>query len=320
MDHLRRLGNRITIPIPTDESGFTGRECPNCKGYFKVQFGTGLKGKNLPCHCPYCGHVADHDHFWTEEQIEYAISIAIGDVTKALNKDLKKFEFNHKPRKPFGIGVSLKVKPGRPTPIRYYREKQLEMEVTCSRCTLRYSVYGLFAFCPDCGQHNSLQIFNANLELAGKMLDLAMSASKEVAERLIENALEDCISAFDGFGRELCRMQAEKSTDADKARTLSFQNLSRVRQTLMNLFGIDLADALTSEEWNMVIQAFQKRHLIAHKMGVIDEEYVRKAGDIHAIVGRKISIQEEEVRGLINLLRKLGSCLSQKIQSATEES
>lgn len=53
MDHFRRLGNSISIPIPTDENAFTGRECPrpNCEGYFKIELGTGLKGEGLPCCC-----------------------------------------------------------------------------------------------------------------------------------------------------------------------------------------------------------------------------------------------------------------------------
>ena len=204
MDHLRRLGNSISIPIAADENAFTGRECPqpDCEGYFKIELGTGLKGEGLPCHCPYCGHTAGHDQFWTKEQIEYAKSVAMRKITDALHKDLKKLEFDHKPKGAFGIGISMKVKPGRPTPIHYYREKQLETEVVCVNCTLRYSVYGVFAFCPDCGQHNSLQILDKNLEVVGKMLDLAAGA-ENVCERLIENALEDCVSAFDGFGREL---------------------------------------------------------------------------------------------------------------------
>ncbi len=71
MDHLRRLGNSISIPIPPDENGFTGRECPNsdCEGYFKIDFGTVFKGKGLPCHGPYCGHTAGHDRFMTKAQV-----------------------------------------------------------------------------------------------------------------------------------------------------------------------------------------------------------------------------------------------------------
>ena len=103
--NLQNLGNNIKIPISSDEDGFVGRECPNleCEGYFKVQFGTGLKGENLPCYCPYCGHRSSHDHFWTKEQIEYIKSFALREITDALCNDLKKLEFNHKSRGAFGI-------------------------------------------------------------------------------------------------------------------------------------------------------------------------------------------------------------------------
>ena len=160
MDHLRRLGNSISISIPVDENRFTGRECPrsDCEGYFKIEFGTGLKSDGLPCHCPYCGHSAGHGEFWTKAQIEYARSVAIRKITDAIHKDLKRLEFDHKPKGAFGIGFSMKLKTGRQPPIHYYRERQLETEVVCTNCTLRYSVYGVFAYCPDCGQHNSVQI------------------------------------------------------------------------------------------------------------------------------------------------------------------
>ena len=110
MDHLRRLGNRISVRIPADGNRFTGRECPqpDCERYFKIELGTGLKDDGLPCHCPYCGHAAGHDQFWTKEQIEYAKSVAIRRITDAFHEDLKELEFDYKPKGAFGIGVSPK--------------------------------------------------------------------------------------------------------------------------------------------------------------------------------------------------------------------
>jgi len=311
MTHLRRLGNSISVRIQPDEDGFTGRECPNpeCEGYFKIEFGTGLKGENMPCHCPYCGHTASHDHFWTKEQVEYAQSVALRQLTDAFQKDLKKLEFDHKPRGPLGIGFSLKVKPGHLPPIRYYREKRLETEVVCSNCTLRYAVYGVFAFCPDCGLHNSLQILSKNLELVIKMLDMAMTTEVDLATRLIENALEDCVSAFDGFGREICRIHANKLVDPIRAEKVSFQNLEGAQRSLSELFNIDLTAGLAGDEWTIAVQGFQKRHLLAHKMGVVDEEYIRKTGDKRAVVGRKVTIGADEVRGLVRILDQLAQSL-----------
>ena len=87
-------------------------------------------------------------------------------------QELKKHEFNIPARGPFGIGVSMKIQPGSPHPIRYYREKKLETEVTCSGCTLQYAIYGVFGYCPDCGVHNSFQILQKNLELVAKELQI----------------------------------------------------------------------------------------------------------------------------------------------------
>jgi hypothetical protein len=307
MTHLQRLGDQISVPIPPDEDDLTGRECPvrECLGYFKIQFGTGLKGQNLPCHCPYCGHEDSHNKFWTPEQIEYAKSVAINKITGALIKDLKTLEFDHRPRGAFGIGLSMKVT-GRPQPIRYFREKELETEVICSNCTLRYAIYGLFAYCPDCGEHNSLQILHKNLELAEKEIALAATVERNLSEHLIGDALENAVATFDGFGRESCRIRSGSSTNPAKAQNISFQNLANARQKIQDLFGFDITNSLSLDEWSFTSICFQKRHLLAHKMGIVDEAYVRITNDPNAILGRKVSISSAEVASLIQLLKKLG--------------
>ena len=312
MNHLSKLGNRISIPIKPDEDDFTGRECPqsDCEGYFKVEFGTGLEGNDLPCHCPYCGHTAAHDHFWTKEQVKYIESVVAREVTEAIHRDLKEMEFNLEPKGPFGIGFSLTFKPDSLLPIRHYREKQLETEVVCTKCTLHYSVYGVFAFCPDCGQHNSLQIFEKNIEVVAKMMDLAESAERDLSKRLVENGLEDCVSVFDGFGREVCRVYARDATNCAILGRISFQNLEGAKRQLQEAYGIDLSSAVTAGEWESLVRAFQRRHLIAHRMGVVDQSYVANAADREAVVGRRILIKPDEVRDLLQLVGKLAQGLS----------
>ncbi|HVY29668.1 MAG TPA: hypothetical protein VHB79_24075 [Polyangiaceae bacterium] len=303
--NLSRLGNQFSVPIKPDADGYIGRECPmkECLGYFKLTPGTGLPGA-VPCHCPYCGHRGDSKTFFTPEQIEYAKSVAFRQITDAFYKDLKSLEFNHKPRGSFGIGVSLKVSRSSPKPIRYYREKQLETEVVCDGCTLRYAIYGVFGWCPDCGSHNSMQILDKNLELASKELALAESVDKDLAEHLIGDALENIVSAFDGFGREVCARKSE-----DKAEEIRFQNLSAARKKVQEAFGFDFADGLTAEQWTEACRAFQKRHVLSHKMGVVDDDYVKKANDPHAVVGRKLSVRRDEVTAAIHIVRTLGKRL-----------
>jgi hypothetical protein len=316
MSHLRDLGSQFSISLPPDEEGFIGRECPVavCEGYFKLQPGTGLKGENLPCHCPYCGHSADSDKFFTKAQVEYAKSVVMREVTGALLKDLKSLELNHRPRGAFGIGISMKVT-GQPTTLRRYRESKLETEVVCDRCTLRYTIYGVFGFCPDCAVHNSLQILNKNLELVEKLLAVAENQDAPVAQHLIENALEDCVSAFDGFGRETCRVFAPKAAKPEKATEIRFQNITAARDRVREQFSADFAAVVTPADWKHVRCAFQKRHLLAHKMGVVDEDYFSATGDSTSLLGRKVSIAAPEVRELVARLQILGAELFRSLES-----
>ena len=145
------------------------------------------------------------------------------------------------------------------------------------------------------------------------MLNLATGADKALAEKLIENAMEDCVSAFDGFGRELCRLHALDAADASYAEKISFQNLDGARTKVMNEFGHDISCHVTAEEWALAVRSFQKRHLIAHRMGVIDESYIAKSGDANAVVGRKIVISKEDVRNTLVTIQKLAQGLSAQI-------
>jgi hypothetical protein len=306
--NLDRLGSQFSIPIAADEEGYLGRECPiqDCLGYFKITPGTGVKGP-APCYCPYCGHKGESNTFFTQEQIEYAKSVVLRKVTDAIHQDLKSLEFEHKPQGFLGIGISLKVK-STPLPIRHYREKELETAVVCDGCTLRYAIYGVFGWCPDCGAHNSLQILLKNLELARKELILAKTAETDLANHLVGDALENAVSAFDGFGRAIC---ARKSAD------IRFQSIPAAKRKVHDTFGFDFADGLRPDEWECACRVFQKRHLLAHKMGVIDEEYLQKANDTGAVLGRKVRLTEAEVESAIGIVETMGRRLFAGLLPAT---
>jgi hypothetical protein len=61
-DNLRNHGKQISVSLRADEDGYFGRECPEkeCVGYFKVTFGTGIKGAARG-HCPNCGQSRERD-------------------------------------------------------------------------------------------------------------------------------------------------------------------------------------------------------------------------------------------------------------------
>ena len=306
--------NTISVRMPTDEKGMVGRKCPHqdCEHYFKVKPGTGLAG-DVPCHCPYCGHVGGSDDFWTPEQKKYLEAVAKNYASEQIHRMLKTMEFETKPQGQLGLSTSMKVTGG-PHRFRYsYREKELETEVVCDRCRLVYAVYGAFAWCPDCASRNSLTILNKNLELAEKLLGLARTQENDLAEHLIGDALENVVSAFDGFGREVCRVAAPKATAPADAEDVRFQNLSGARNRVQKLFGIDLMAAVSADNWEFAGRCFQKRHLLAHKMGVVDLAYIGATNDPTAVVGRKSQIRAEEVKRLVDVVRQLGGQLASQL-------
>lgn len=294
--------------MASDEDGFLGRECPNkdCLGYFKIQPGTGLAGDNLPCHCPYCGHTDTHDHFWTQDQIEYAKSIAMRKVQEQIFGMLRdSFKPLPSSRKGF-LSISWELRPGAPIPLHQYTEETLETILVCDHCKLRYAVYGVFAYCPDCRTHNSFQILSSNLDLALKMLELAATVSEPLAGQLVSDALENAVATFDAFGREYLRTNADLSSSPEQAAALSGQNPERLRTQVQKLFDVEIASGFGVDEWETLVRAFQKRHLIAHKMGVIDEVYIKATRDRMAMKGRKVTITPEEVQKFIPLVLRLG--------------
>ena len=324
MDSFRRLDqliNRgVAVTVPVSDDGFCGRECPqpDCQKYFGIVLGTGLEGEDLPCHCPYCGHADEQSSFHTKDQLKYFSSVVQQRLSDAIFGDFQEMsaQFNSRQDRSGLVRVSTKTTRSRRPKIHSYDEKKLETELVCSLCTLRYMVYGVFAFCPDCGEHNSFQILMKNMEVVEKMLTMSESEglTKEIKDHLVHNALEDCVSTFDAFGREICRVHASRATNPERASKLSFQNLERAMRNVSQLFGFELDNDLHENQSRAGIQAFQKRHLLAHKLGIVDAEYMEKSGDTYAVIGRKVTISTQDVHQLISVVKLLAKNLHSGFQ------
>ena len=277
--------------------------------------GTGLAGIE-DCYCPYCGSHDHNSNFHTDAQIEYAKSVALDSIMSEFDSSISKMQQNIRKfnRKSQGL-LNLTMRVDR-TPRRVVIPADLKLEtyVECANCTLKYGVYGVYAHCPDCGRHNAVQMLENNLETSGKLLELAdglVDADDTLVDKLISKSLTDVVASFDGFGRAICETFASKSSNPSQAEKIRFQNLIGARTSIRKYFGVDLAGGLTLSEWEMVIRCFQKRHVLEHKSGVVDEEYKAKADDgeaiAKAIVGRKVNLSLDEVRRLIDVVRKLGA-------------
>lgn len=306
---------RISVPLPTDENGMIGRECPNleCGEYFKLKPGTGLQTSE--CICPYCRYKGQYGEFHTEQQIEYAKSVALKEFIEPelhrLHNSLRNLE-----RSTRGSLVQIKVKTtGLSFPLKLYQERQLETHVTCASCGLEFAVYGVFAGCPDCGQLNAAIVFSRSIEVALKRLALLESiedTDQGLREGILSDALSGGVSSFDAFGKAL--RNANKRLLPERPRNL-FQNLAALSNALTEGIGKSLSDVIGEDAEEFLKMMFQVRHIYEHNMGVVDNDFTQRIPEYRYLKGRKYPLEQEEVAALLNTLLESGL----KIQKALEE-
>lgn len=85
----------ISVSIPLDADGFLRRECPTCEQQFKCFSGdTEDKPHDVEdptiYFCPYCGLSAPIDHWWTQEQLNYATGTAAGPIMEQVEDEMRK--------------------------------------------------------------------------------------------------------------------------------------------------------------------------------------------------------------------------------------
>ena len=289
----------MTITLTPDEDGFIGRECPSCERYFKVRPGTGLTEQTFT-YCPYCENKDDANAFATKEQVAFAQSLAMRALTGQLNQSLARLN------KTIGGGlVQMKIttQPADEPPVAAYQEARLETPVTCSNCSLEYKVYGVFASCPDCGTHNTKEIFTATLSTLRGQLD---NATDDTRADILKNA----IGAFDAFGKA--------TTERTFGTATGFQNLQRAEAALQSQQR-SLRAHTTREEWVFLTRAFQKRHALVHNLGVIDEQYLQRCRDTDAMLGHKVRLNNDEVERTLDLLERLAASISTAVVPPSAE-
>jgi len=303
---------RIKVDIPLDENGMIGRECLECKKYFKLKPGTGLPTSH--CHCPYCDYEGESDTFWTDAQNEYVKSIALKQAfTQIIKPSLENLaaSFKDLERSTRNSFIKFKVRTSEITysvPIKYYSEKDLETTLTCDNCGLIFSIYGVFAQCPDCNELNAFLIYEKSLEVTQKQFDIIQKPDipSEIKENSYVYMLSSCISAFDGLGKEL--RKRKPNLYADKPKSL-FQNLFNLNKNLNDFIKNKHSD------FDFLIKMFQVRHIYEHNMGVIDDDFVQKLPNFSSNLGRKYALTQTEIEKYLLKMKELGDIMKEHFKN-----
>lgn len=302
---------QISVDIPRDHEGMLGRECLECKRYFKIKPGTGLPTSY--CHCPYCEYEGDSNTFWTEAQIKYAESVAIKKAFNQLVKpslDKLTDSFKDLERSTRNSFIKFKVTVTGDDfnfPTKYYREKELETKVICDNCGLEFSIYGVFSRCPDCKELNAFLIFDKSLEITQKQLSIFSNPEipEDVRQQSFSFILTSCISTFDGLGKEL---RQRNPTIYPKEPKNLFQNISLLNEKVNQYLSQNHSD------FELLTKLFQVRHIYEHNMGVIDKDFVNKLPQFRNKLGQKYNLTQSELELFILKMKELGDLIKDHLK------
>lgn len=309
----------ISIPIEADSDGYIDKECPSkeCLFEFKVNSDDWSNlFKDEQVFCPMCRNEANSDSWWTTEQIENAKEQAqrhvVSKITNALNEGAE--EFNQKNSKNSFLNISIKVKGGvsKHQVIPIPSKESLELKIQCNNCSARFSVIGSAFFCPCCGYNSAEQTFDQSLgkiEIKIKSLeyirnglqDVSKDDKENICRSLIENSIGECVMAFQRF----CEVKYSKMITTVDQKPNDFQNLDKGAKHWKRLFGTTYDDWITGENWSRLVTLYQRRHLLAHKEGFVDDKYILNSRDNSYKVGQRIVVKETDVLDLVALVKEL---------------
>jgi hypothetical protein len=88
-----------------------------------------------------------------------------------------------------------------------------------------------------------------------------------------------------------------------------FQIVGKGSELYRSISGRDYSEWLSANELESMNTMFQRRHLIEHNNGIVDQRYIDKSGDTTYSVGRRIIVKEADAYRLLDILSKLGQGL-----------
>jgi uncharacterized Zn finger protein (UPF0148 family) len=320
---VSRMKGRQAFPVslPSDEDGYFDRECPSseCQCQFKVHEDDWRdKVRDEEVFCAFCGHAADSDKWWTQEQIEHAQSAALAQVQRRLGAAMKQDarRWNSRQSRNSFIRITFDVKDGPSHQIvPAAAAEPMRLRITCPACSCRYAVIGAAFFCPACGHNAADLVFgqsiagirNALDALAGVRAAISDRDTAETTARLIvESGLQNAVTAFQRYAEALYG----RFPSLPRPRRNAFQNLVEGSALWCSATGKQYNDYLDGAELASLRRGFQQRHLLAHTQGLIDADYISRTGDTAYRVGQRVVIRDAAVHEYLALIEKLAAGLA----------
>lgn len=287
-------GSSVSVMFTSDIEGYYGRECPSCKNYFRTNWMSPLRHTN----CPYCGFINHAHTFTSKSQTGYA---------KAF---IEKFVEAYNGNKKFTLDLDEVIKKGNVEPSPFaYTEKKQQTKILCKKCKVKTDIFGLYGFCPSCGERNSLVEFQKAIE---HVRDDFKNSSAVDRDKKRRDSIRNIVSVFDGFGKDI-KQQLQRVPSVIKRKRalkkLKFHNPLIFSEELDSIFGIEILRNISKDDIDFVQKRFLRRHVYEHGSSIADQNYLDESGDKSVQEGRLIRETDAAVTKMLDITQKMAENL-----------
>jgi hypothetical protein len=305
----------VVAYIQSDSQGMWGRNCPACERYFRTNH---IYGVSV---CPYCARTAPSLTFISKAQRVYIAASYDAFARASLTHQSTSLEV-----------TSITDQ----TPAWHYSEEKQQLHFKCrtDACGAETDILGRYGFCPRCGRTNARHAFK---DVVSQMLARWDETDKSVSDpglrgRVWEDLTIKSIAEFEALANHLRRklltfpMTRKRREELE---AMSFQSPLQADDSLRQWFDIGIlqwdgdvttpARALERAEHAFVKKMVQRRHILIHNGGVVDENYVRLSGDTQARLHEQIRIRSREAKRFVELIAEMGLNLLDGVEDGFKE-
>ncbi len=304
----------VDTPLAPDENGFVDRSCPSCSFLFKIAADNPL---NKVRACPSCGHRYPDARWETPAQLERATANAREHVTTAMHAAFSGFHparyaVGHRSGAASEGGVNV-MRDGRWVVVGLpaHASAALRSERPGADGGCRFSFIGAAFFWPGCGAASAEGNFAQSIAEIRRAIaycrvlhETRPPDEAAIIERaILEKAMADLVTGFQMIAEVLYEQRTGVSPPQNAFQRLEGNHSGDALWCAAS--GRSYVDYLGAGDLARLRTYFQRRHLLAHKNGFVEQVYLDRSGDTAYAIGQRLVVRAAEVEDLTRLVETL---------------
>ena len=125
-------------------------------------------------------------------------------------------------------------------------------------------------------------------------------------------------SGFEAMARDVQNQLARLPLTPSRRKEveqISFHQILKADQCFRDFFGFELCKGFDDAEKPFLNRMFNRRHILMHNAGRVDEKYLTQTSDLGVRLHEKIRVRSKEIARLIPLLKKMAANLFEGYES-----